>query len=70
VSDSLALAIFDERLEVHIVERTDDPNEYDLIRASNPMFYVGEDVETVMSDISKLTVVEFARKYVHGDFQE
>jgi hypothetical protein len=70
VSDGLAMAIFDEHLEVHLVEATDDPNEYDLVRQSNPMFYVGDDVETLMSDITKLTVIEFTWKYEHGDFRE
>jgi hypothetical protein len=70
VGDGMALAIFDEHLEVHLVKATDDPSEFDLIQQSNQMFYVGNDVETVMSDISKLTVVEFTRKYEHGDFRE
>jgi hypothetical protein len=70
VSEGMALAIFDEHLEKHLVEATDDPCEYDLVQQSNPIFYVGNDVETVMSDISKLTVVEFTRKYEHGDFRE
>jgi hypothetical protein len=68
VSPNTALAIFDSHLEVHLVEATDDPNEYDLRYASNPMFYVGDDLPAIFYDIRHLTFAEFAGKYTHSDF--
>jgi hypothetical protein len=68
VSESTALAIFDEHLEVHLVEATPDPDEYDLRYASNPMFYVGDDLPTIFYDLRTLTMSEFACKYTHSDF--
>ena len=68
VNQNVALAIFDRNLEVHIVEPSPDPNEYELKFASNPMFQVGGDLEQIQRDLSELTVLEFAQKYTHSDF--
>lgn len=65
-----ALAIFDEHLEVHLVEPSPDPGEYELRFASNPMFFVGDDLPTIFHDVRHLTFVEFARKYTHSDFYQ
>jgi len=68
VGPNKALALFDRHLEIHLVAATNDPNEYDLQYASNPMFHVGENPLDVFYDVHTLTVAEFAGKYGHSDF--
>lgn len=68
VSPNTALAVFDEHLEVHLVEPSTDPDEYELCYASNPMFYVGNDLPSIFYDLSHLTLAELACKYKHSDF--
>lgn len=70
VAENVALVLFDENLEVHLVEPSREPNEYELRFASHPMFYVGNDLETVLHDLQRLTIVEFAAKYTHSDFAD
>lgn len=68
VGDRTAFAIFDEHLEVHLVEPSHDPHEYELRYASNPLFYVGSDLPTVYHDLICLSFADFAGKYTHSDF--
>ena len=68
VAEGIALAVFDDQLEVHLVKQTSDVNEYDLQYASNPMFHVGDDLTTILNDLETLTMAEFAAKYTHCDF--
>jgi hypothetical protein len=70
VAPRTALAIFDEQVEVHLVEPTSDPGEYELQYASNPMFHVGTDLPTICYDLHHLSFAEFARKYTHSDFHQ
>lgn len=63
ISKNVAFAIFDEKLEVHVVKPTTIPDEYDLIFASAPVFYVGSDATSVFEEIRMMPLVELARKY-------
>ncbi|PWK11476.1 hypothetical protein [Tumebacillus permanentifrigoris] len=68
VNDNTALAIFDLHLEVHLVTATDDPNEYDLQFASNPLFYVGDDLPMIFHDLAQMSLYQFASKYTHSEY--
>src|SRR5689334_20015623 len=68
VSANTALAIFDEHIEVHLIDPSNDPSEYELRYASNPMFYVGDDLPAIFHDLHSLTLAQFAKKYTHSDF--
>src|SRR5690349_606402 len=68
IGANTALALFDEHIEVHLVDPSPDPYEYELRYASNPMFYIGDDLPTLFHDIHHLTLAEFAGKYTHSDF--
>ncbi|MBL0388159.1 hypothetical protein JJB07_16195 [Tumebacillus sp. ITR2] len=68
VNPNTALAIFDCHLEVHLVTPTDHPHEFDLHFASNPLFYVGDDLPEIFHDLNQLTLLEFARKYTHSEY--
>ena len=68
VAEGIALAVFDDQLEVHLVKQTSDVSQYDLQYASNPMFHVGDDMSTILHDLETLTMVQFAAKYTHSDF--
>ena len=68
VAPNTALAVFDDHLEVHLVEPSPEPWEYDLRFASNPMFYLGTDLPEIFHDLGHLTLAEFAGKYTHSDF--
>ncbi|HEU4965318.1 MAG TPA: hypothetical protein VFV52_15940 [Bacilli bacterium] len=70
VGPNTALALFDQHLEVHLVVPSPEPHEYDLRYASNPMFYVGDDVPTIFHDLAHLTFADFTCKYTHSDFQQ
>lgn len=70
VNDRTALAVFDRHVEVHLVAPTDDPNEFDLHYASNPLFFVGDDLPTIFHDLLHLTLLQFASKYTHSDFHQ
>ena len=69
VNENVALTLFDEHVEVHLVEQSSTPGEYELRYASNPMFYVGNDLPTIVHDLTSLTFADFASKYTHSDFQ-
>ncbi|KEO82518.1 hypothetical protein [Tumebacillus flagellatus] len=68
VDANTALAIFDAHLEVHLVTPTDHPHEFDLRFASNPLFYVGDDLPEIFHDLRRLSLLEFAGKYTHSDY--
>ncbi|MFD2170925.1 hypothetical protein [Tumebacillus lipolyticus] len=68
VAANTALAIFDAHVEVHLVTATEDPGEYELRYASNPIFYVGNDLPTIFYDLRHLSFAELAGKYTHSDF--
>lgn len=68
VGTNTALALFDQHLEIHLIEPSATLGEYELRYASNPMFYVGDDLPVIFHDIHHLTVAEFANKYSHSDF--
>ncbi|TCP52822.1 hypothetical protein EV586_10765 [Tumebacillus sp. BK434] len=68
VAPNTALALFDGHVEVHLVEATGSPGEYDLRYASNPLFYVGDDLPEIFYDLRHLTLAELAGKYTHSDF--
>jgi hypothetical protein len=68
VGPNTAFALFDEHLEVHLIEPSPEQGEYELRYASNPIFYVGDDLPTIFHDIHFLTLAEFAGKYTHSDF--
>ncbi|PWK16149.1 hypothetical protein [Tumebacillus permanentifrigoris] len=70
VAEYTAIAILDNHLEIHLVTPTTDPHEFDLRFASNPFFYVGDDLPTIFHDISSLSLVDLARKYTHSEFVE
>lgn len=65
---NVALAVFDEHLEIHLVSPSEEPLEYELRYASNPLFHVGQDLATLFYDVHTLTLAEFAGKYTHSDF--
>ncbi|MGB8955082.1 MAG: hypothetical protein WCC10_06895 [Tumebacillaceae bacterium] len=70
VGPNTALVLFDEHLEVHLVEPSSEPHEYELRFASNPIFHAGSDLPTIFHDICHLTLAEFAGKYTHSDFHD
>lgn len=67
------LAVFDGNIELHVVLPTDDPAEFELVQCFSPMFRVGEDESewgTILSDLTTLNVVSFAKKYPHAEYLE
>jgi hypothetical protein len=70
VNDNTALAIFDRHLEVHLVTPTEDPHEFELQFASNPLFYVGDDLPEIFHDLAQMSLLQFATKYTHSDYYQ
>lgn len=70
VNNNVAVVLLDEHIEIHLVEITANPNEYELRYASNPLFYVGRDWPTIFTNLTMLSLAEFASKYTHSEFQD
>ncbi|PWK07044.1 hypothetical protein [Tumebacillus permanentifrigoris] len=72
LTNDTALVICDGNVEFHIVEQKAD-GEFLPIRCCDPIFHIGEEDAKylqVLDDLSKLSVVEFAKKYPHPEYLE
>lgn len=70
ISETQAFAICDNQLELCVISRSDRPNVYERVAVADPLFYVGNDEQTVFYDLTKMTFDAFAQKYMHTKLHE